>query len=155
MGKMDLEKVLDLAIAEELAAHGLYKELASKVKDQAAKDTLLFLAGEELSHKDLLLAYREGRLEAQGLGMKESVDARIVESFGTPEWDPGWGLKEIFLAAARKEQISHEFYVELAARHPAGAVRELLLKLAREELSHKERMEYLYANTAFPQTDGG
>ncbi|MEJ5377258.1 MAG: ferritin family protein [bacterium] len=155
MGKLDLGKVLDLAIAEELAAHELYTELASKVKDQAAKDTLLFLASEELSHRDLLMAYREGRLEAQGLGMKEAVDAHIVESFGTPQWDPAWGLKEVFLAAAKKEQISHQFYGELAAKHPAGPVRELLLRLAREELSHKEKMEYLYANTAFPQTDGG
>ncbi len=155
MSMMELEKVLDLAITEEMAAHGLYQELASKVADQAARDTLLFLAQEELAHRDLLVAYREGRLEAQGLGMKEPVDAHLVETFGTPQWDPSWGLKEIFLAAARKEQISHEFYGELAAKHPIGAVRELLLKLAREELVHKERMEYLYANTAFPQTDGG
>jgi rubrerythrin len=155
MGKVELDKVLGMAIAEELAAHGLYQELAGKVREQAARDTLLFLARQELAHKDLLMAYREGRLEAKGLGMGEPVDAHLVEMFGTPQWDPGWGLKEIFLAAARKEQISHEFYQELAARHPSGAVRDLLLRLAREELAHKERMEYLYANTAFPQTDGG
>jgi len=27
--------------------------------------------------------------------------------------------------------------------------------MANEELKHKEKMEYLYANTAFPQTSGG
>jgi hypothetical protein len=27
--------------------------------------------------------------------------------------------------------------------------------MANEELKHKEKMEYLYANTAFPQTAGG
>ncbi|MCK7467999.1 MAG: hypothetical protein MZU91_07685 [Desulfosudis oleivorans] len=26
----------------------------------------------------------------------------------------------------------------------------MLLKMANEELKHKEKMEYLYANTAFP-----
>jgi rubrerythrin len=35
------------------------------------------------------------------------------------------------------------------------AVHEMLSKIANEELKHKERMEYLYANTTFPQTDGG
>jgi len=39
--------------------------------------------------------------------------------------------------------------------HPAGPVRDLLLGMAREELLHKEKVEYLYANTAFPQTAGG
>lgn len=155
MGKMELQQVLDIAIAEELAAHALYQELACKVTEEAVRDTLIFLAKEELSHRDLLVAYREGRLAGQGLGMGQPIDAHLVETLGTPEWDPGWGLKELFLAAARKEQISHEFYSELAFRHPIGAVRELLLRLAREELGHKERMEYLYANTAFPQTDGG
>jgi hypothetical protein len=27
--------------------------------------------------------------------------------------------------------------------------------MANEELKHKEKMEYLYTNTAFPQTAGG
>lgn len=123
MGKLELQQVLDMAIAEEMAAHCLYLELAQKVIEKAVRDTLLFLAKEELSHRDLLVAYREGRLAGQGLGMGEPVDAHLVEAMGTPEWDPAWGLKELFLAAARKEQISHEFYAELASRHPMGASR--------------------------------
>ncbi|HPL62166.1 MAG TPA: hypothetical protein PK587_00245 [Syntrophales bacterium] len=39
--------------------------------------------------------------------------------------------------------------------HPAGEVREFLLGMAAQELGHKEKVEYLYANTAFPQLDGG
>jgi len=39
--------------------------------------------------------------------------------------------------------------------HPEGPVKDLLKRLAGEELPHKEKVEYLYANTAFPQTDGG
>jgi hypothetical protein len=27
--------------------------------------------------------------------------------------------------------------------------------MANEELKHKEKMEYLYTNTTFPQTSGG
>jgi rubrerythrin len=39
--------------------------------------------------------------------------------------------------------------------HPQGDVREIFLKMANEELKHKEKVEYLYSNTAFPQTSGG
>jgi len=35
------------------------------------------------------------------------------------------------------------------------SVRETIEWIANEELKHKEKMEYLYANTAFPQTAGG
>jgi rubrerythrin len=155
MGKLSFRQVLDLAIAEEEGARKLYEELASRVVDSSVKDTLLFLAKEEDGHRELLVAYKEGRIEGQGLGMVEPIEAHIVEKFGSPEWNPNWGLKEVFLAAATKEKISYEFYEELASRHPGGPVKELLKRLALEELAHKEKMEYLYANTAFPQTDGG
>jgi hypothetical protein len=39
--------------------------------------------------------------------------------------------------------------------HGDGELKTVLLKMANEELKHKEKMEYLYANTAFPQTSGG
>jgi hypothetical protein len=39
--------------------------------------------------------------------------------------------------------------------HPPGPAKELLEGMAREELRHKEKVEYLYTNTAFPQTAGG
>ena len=39
--------------------------------------------------------------------------------------------------------------------YPEGDLHEMLVKIANEELKHKEKMEYLYTNTAFPQTDGG
>ena len=39
--------------------------------------------------------------------------------------------------------------------HSDSNLKEMLLKMANEELKHKEKMEYLYANTAFPQTAGG
>jgi len=48
-----------------------------------------------------------------------------------------------------------EFYVSLAAIHPKGKAKNILLKMAEEELKHKEKMEYHYTNAAFPQTDGG
>jgi rubrerythrin len=39
--------------------------------------------------------------------------------------------------------------------HTDGELNSMLLKMANEELKHKEKMEYLYSNTAFPQTSGG
>ena len=63
--------------------------------------------------------------------------------------------EEVFLIAANREINAHNFYKGLADLYPKGPVKELLLRMANEEMRHKEKMEYLYANTAFPQTEGG
>jgi rubrerythrin len=64
-------------------------------------------------------------------------------------------LKDVFLLAANREKASHEFYLGLAQIHPDGGVKQLIEKLAAQELEHKQRVEFLYTEVAFPQTDGG
>ena len=63
--------------------------------------------------------------------------------------------EEVYLVAAHREARSYQFYTELANMHGDSELKTMLLKMANEELKHKEKMEYLYANTAFPQTSGG
>lgn len=61
----------------------------------------------------------------------------------------------MYTVAAHRELNSCNFYTALAEIQPAGEVKNMLLRIASEELKHKEKVEYLYSNTAFPQTDGG
>jgi rubrerythrin len=63
--------------------------------------------------------------------------------------------QDVYLIASHRESRSHLFYSELAGLHTEGDTKTMLLKMANEELKHKEKMEYLYSNTAFPQTSGG
>jgi len=62
---------------------------------------------------------------------------------------------DVYLVAAHREQNSYKFYSELADLHPEGELKVIFKKIASEELKHKEKVEYLYSNAAFPQTDGG
>jgi len=64
-------------------------------------------------------------------------------------------LKDVFLLAANCEKASHEFYLSLAQIHPDGEVKRLIEELATQELDHKQKVEFLYTEVAFPQTDGG
>ena len=81
---------------------------------------------------------------------------KLAEHLDEPEAADSLSRAEIFLLAAHREKRAHQFYTDLAALYDEGAqVREMLLRIANEELKHKEKMEYLYANTSFPQTDGG
>ena len=83
------------------------------------------------------------------------VDSKVVDFLGTPAFEKTMEHKDIFLYAAEREKLSYEFYNTFAELQPEGVLRELLRALANEELAHKEKVEYLYCNAAFPQTAGG
>ncbi|MCK7504202.1 MAG: hypothetical protein MZV70_08985 [Desulfobacterales bacterium] len=93
--------------------------------------------------------------ERSGLRLSDVVYYKIAEHQEEPEVTEDMNSSQVYLVAAHRELRSHQFYTALANQHAAGEAREMLLRMANEELKHKEKMEYLYANTAFPQTSGG
>lgn len=151
-----IEDVLRRAIVKEEEARTFYLNLVQRVVAAATRETLEYLAGEEARHKAFLEAYLRGEAPRGCLGVTETVDYKIVEHL---EEEPGPAEtlrpEAAYLLAAKREKASCEFYRALAAAHPHGEVRSLLEAMAAEELRHKEKVEYLYANTAFPQTAGG
>ncbi|PKN34792.1 MAG: hypothetical protein CVU61_07035 [Deltaproteobacteria bacterium HGW-Deltaproteobacteria-19] len=150
-----MDAVLERAIQNEEEAYRFYVQLHELVEDTEAKDTLLFLAEEEKGHKAYLMRYREGGFYELMADASRITDYRVVEHTERPEIRKGMTTRDVYLVAAAKELAAHNLYQELAAIHPGGAVKDMLLRMAREELKHKEKVEYLYTNTAFPQTAGG
>jgi rubrerythrin len=147
--------ILEIAIKREEGAYDFYMDIHGKVADPGVKETLEFIAGEEKKHKAFLVNYRDGNLGVKGLRMIDVVDNKIAEYLAEPEVDENTKPEDVYLVASHRERRSYHFYTELANLHTDGELREMLLKMANEELKHKEKMEYLYANTAFPQTSGG
>ena len=147
--------IIEMAIKREEEAYDFYMDIHSKIIDPGVKDTLEFIAGEEKKHKAFLVNYRDGGFGAKALRMSDVVDYKIAEYLEEPEVNANSKPEDIYLVASHRELRSHLFYTELANMHTEGEPREILLKMASEELKHKEKMEYLYANTAFPQTSGG
>jgi rubrerythrin len=155
MENKDFAAIIEIAIAKEEEAYDFYTELVSKAATKEAKDTLQFVAAEEKKHKEFLVSYREGGYGDEGLKLSAVVDYKIAEALEAPELKSGMENKDVYLVAAHREKNAHEFYMSLAAIHPDGKAKNVLLKMAEEELKHKEKMEYHYTNAAFPQTDGG
>ncbi len=155
MDDQRLRTILDLAISKEEEARNFYLDLLKKIEDKSARDTLKYLAEEEKGHAEFLMACRTGRYCSEILKLDAVVDYKIVEHLKQPDIKKDMKAADVFLIAARREQDSFNFYSALAGSYPPGDVRDMLEKMAREELRHKEKMEYLYSNTAFPQTDGG
>jgi rubrerythrin len=147
--------VIDLAIQREDEAYDFYMDIHSKIQDAGVKDTVEFIAGEEKKHKAFLVGYREGNYGSAGLRMADVVEYKVAEYLEEPEVSKESSSEEVYLIAAHREGRSYQFYSELANMHADSELKTVLVKMANEELKHKEKMEYLYANTAFPQTSGG
>jgi rubrerythrin len=155
MGDVMMQDVVDTAIQREIEAYTFYMNIHDQVQDDSVKATLSYIAGEEKKHREFLEKYRDGGLGPSALRMNKAVDYKIAEHLEEPETQHDLRSQDVYLIASHRELRSHKFYTELAELHPEGELHEMLVKIASEELKHKEKMEYLYANTAFPQTDGG
>jgi rubrerythrin len=147
--------LIDTAIRREEEAYAFYMDLHTRASENVVQDTVLWIAGEEQKHKEFLVRYRAGGFGAGGLKLSEVVYYQIAEHQQEPEVSEHMTSAEVFLVAAHREARSHRFYSQLAVQHAEGEARDMLLRMANEELKHKEKMEYLYSNTAFPQTAGG
>ena len=153
--KFTVNRILEIAIQKEIESQHLYNELSQKVTNDAAKDTLQQLSQQEQRHQNVLEQYRQGKLKGGMLSGEQVIDYKITEHFDQPEMSPNMQLKDIFLLAANREMHSHDLYRALAGLHPEGDTKRLLEELASQELEHKQKMEFLYTEMAFPQTDGG
>jgi rubrerythrin len=155
MEQKRLGDYIDIAIQREIEAQEFYTGLMARVADEQAKDALKLLAAEEKKHQQFLQKYRDGGFPAEGLRMNNPIDYKIAEHMDKPDIGGSLESKDVYLIAAHRELNSYNFYMGLAQLHPAGALRDTFEKIASEELRHKEKVEYLYTNTAFPQTAGG
>jgi rubrerythrin len=150
-----LLSLIDTAIQREEDAYAFYMRIHDKVNDPAVRETIVWIAGEEKKHKAFLVRYRNGDFGTSGLRLSDVVYYKIAEYQEEPHVAEDMNSAQVYLVASHRELRSHQFYTALGHEHAAGEAREMLLKMANEELRHKEKMEYLYANTAFPQTSGG
>ncbi len=64
-------------------------------------------------------------------------------------------LRDVLDKAIQKEIESQRLYTGLSQKVKDNSARTVFQDLARQELGHKQRIESLYTEVAFPQTDGG
>ncbi len=153
--QLTLKEVLEQAIQKEIMSRFLYISLRQRVKNQSSRDAFQSLAEQEEKHQQILEDYEHGKIKDGALHTGMIVDYKIAEYLNQPDISPNMELKEVFLLAANREKASHDLYASLSAIHPNGQAKHLLDDLAAQELQHKRRVESLYTEVAFPQTDGG
>ena len=154
-GRKSLSEIIRTAVLREQDAYFFYWDLLESAKDESVKDTLNWIADEEKKHRKFLIDYQNGKFGDKALRLSTVVDYKIADTLKAPETLTVMDSADIFLTAAHRELKSFQFYTDLAEIHSDREIKELLIRMANEELKHKEKMEYLYTNTAFAQTFGG
>jgi rubrerythrin len=144
----EMEAIIKSAITQEEMSHDFYQRLAGVVSQQETKDLLEFLAKDELEHKAFLLSC----FTPQGCKLTgEAQNVHLAEMLEAPAISPDLSPKEALVIAMKREEGSYRFYQTLAGLQPPGEIRAFLEEMAKVELKHKEKVEYLYDNVAFPE----
>ena len=136
-----VEEILDYAIGREAEAHELFVKLAAMVESPETCRIFEKLAGEELEHKAKLKAVKAGELD---LEPDEVSSLGVADSVEETEPHAKMDYRELLVLGMKKEDLSYRLYTELAAKAQQEELKEMFLKLAREEAEHKLRFEIEY-----------
>jgi rubrerythrin len=144
----ELEAIIKSAIDQEELSHNFYQRLAGLVTQPETKNTLEYLAKEELEHK----AFLQSCFSPRGCTLAgEAQNVHLAEMLAVPAISNDMSPKEALAIAAKREEGAYRFYQALASLQPPGEVQAFLNQMAKVELQHKEKVEYLYDNAAFPE----
>ena len=138
MDKVDsIDEILEFAIAREVEANQLYTYMAGRMKNPEMRKVCEELAKEELEHK--------AKLELEVMKRGEVVHGICISDYMTDAGDEiDMDYEELLIFAIKKEDISVNFYTDLAGVVKDEESREALLALAEEETEHKQRFEVEY-----------
>ena len=141
-----IEEVLDFAIARESEAHAFYLQFSDRVKEPEMVEILKVFATEEAEHRIKLEAFRAGEV---AIGEKQVANLNVADYVLNVEPYPNMNYTELLVVAMKKEQLSYKLYTDLAALAREKKLRNIFLKLAREEAEHKLRFELEYKSAMF------
>jgi rubrerythrin len=134
--------VVEFAIKREEEAAKSYGDLLVLAKDQAAKKLLLDLQAEEVNHKRILQGLTEARVEASA--SKNVKDLKVSDYLVAEPLDAEMNFQDLLIFAAKKERKAVDLYQDLAKKAKTQEQRRLFDFLAKQEKTHKLRLELEY-----------
>ncbi|ASA77678.1 ferritin family protein [Thermococcus sp. 5-4] len=150
------KEVFEIAINAEIRAKEAYEKLASLVKSDIIRDELIFLAGEEDKHREIISKMAEKfegeRTEAKTIDIDFMGEFKVIaEKMGEVIKKPDVNIDEIYEVSMQAELVSEKLYKELAGYAATDTTRLILEMLADMERNHYNilRKQYEYI-TRYP-----
>jgi rubrerythrin len=140
--KLDsVDEILRFAIRKEADAAAFYKMAADR-SNPGVKKTFKELARMEEGHKKKLEEFDLKKIDqmeltkARGLGISEMLEDVPYSS--------DMSYADLLRMAIKQEEKSQALYLSTAKIAPEPSLKKLLLILAQEESTHKEKLEKIY-----------
>ncbi len=141
-----VNEILDRAIKVEEESHRFYMDLIKIVKFTNVKETLKFLAEEELNHKKLL----EGLKQGKTLIINPPKDLKLSDHLPKKtEVDENADIADILELAMSRERSEYEFYKKM--EEVSETNKELFKFLAQQEIAHKAKIEEIYDEIVYKE----
>lgn len=146
MSKPDWKAIIEAAVKVEEQSYALYTMAQKKVDYPSSKKFLEELAQEEVKHKQKLLAILENKekISEVGASTAKAQDLKIVDTMKATTLSEDADYQTILVYAAKREKATYDYYNSLALGLEGTDIGDLFLKLAQEELTHKNRLEREY-----------
>ncbi len=143
-----IKAIIQEAIDLTMGSREIYLTMADLVERPETKETLRYLAKNESSHKRFL----EKILDEAVCPLEVPIeDTHVSEFLKCSHITRKMSPKEALVLAIKREEALHKFYKYLESIQPPGEIRNLLQEMALIKLEHKDKLEYIYDDVAFPE----
>lgn len=136
-----MEEILRFAIRKEADAAMLYRMMADR-SSPGLRKAFEELAEEEEGHQKKLQGFQGKNLEE--IEVKEMKGLGLSEMMEEVPFSHETHYGELLRMAIKNEEHSQKLYLEAEKLVKDQNLKKLLLLLAQEESSHKERLEKIY-----------
>jgi len=136
-----LDEVLRFAIRRE-ADDAAFYHMASDRSKPGVKKAFQELAREEEEHKKRIEGFDIKKIDQ--IELKETRGLGIGETVEDVQYDAEMSYADLLRMAIKNEEKARQLYASTAQMVNDSALKKLLLILAQEEESHKERLEKIY-----------
>jgi len=136
-----LDEILRFAIRKEADAVAFYRMAADR-SDPGVRKTFEELAKEEEGHKKKLEEFDLKKIEQMEL--KETKGLGLSEMMEDVPYSPDMSYADLLRMAIKNEEKSQKLYTSTSQIVTGPMLKKLLLILAQEESTHKERLEKIY-----------
>lgn len=137
-----LEEVLRFAIRKEADAAAFYR-LAAERSNPGIKKAFEELVKEEEGHRKKLESLDLKKV-GQMRTMEEKKGLGIAEAVEDVPFSSDMSYADLLRMAIKNEEKAYQLYTSVATGVTESSLKELLTMLAREEATHKERLEKIY-----------
>jgi rubrerythrin len=149
MNKNEFKDIISFAINCENEAYAFYSSVSEKSNDAKLKKLFKGLAEDEQKHGALLQAFLGRSLE--DMHFSESKDYKVVDALPAPPLTVDLKPLDGLVIAIKKELEAMQMYTQLANVSTDDVQKNTFLELASMERGHKNRLEDIYTNMAFPE----